>query len=133
VKDVAQYPFAPRSTVRLERGHYWAIPLASGNFGAGCVVGRSVHNGKASTRMFLAGVVAWSGEKEPTVVDLRGCAIAHHGFTHIKAITEAGGLILGKTDLKFGSLPSSLEALAISTWGYGFPKLLAEKYVAAHS
>ena len=126
-------PFEPKSTAYLERGHFWALPLQGGAFGAGCVVGRAIRQGKISTREFIAGVVAWTGTEIPTPEVLVGREVIAHAFAHIKAVTESGGLILGKALLQFRELPIEAEVLSLSTWGYGVPGILAQKYAKEHS
>ncbi|WP_139798674.1 hypothetical protein [Andreprevotia lacus] len=121
------YPFVPKSTRPLKRGQFWSIPLASGLFGAGCVVGRESGEGKPSRRSFVAGVVCWLGTREPTAADLEGLPLLRFAFAHLKVITESGGLILGEANLQFGEAPEAAEALSLSTWGYGVPRVLAEK------
>lgn len=124
----SEYPFSPKSTARLERGQFWAIPLSDGSYGAGCVIGQQLTDGKPSSRGFLAGVIAWHGSELPTAEILFGREIFKYAFAHIKAITESGGQILGKARLKFGNLPVSAESLSTSTWGYSVPVLLAHQY-----
>jgi len=133
VPTTSSIPFKPKSTAYLERGHFWAIPLQSGAFGAGCVVGRALRHGKPDSREFIAGVVAWTGIEVPTSEVLFGREVLAHAFAHIKAVTESGGLILGKARLQFRSLPTEAEVLSFSTWGYGVPRVLAQKYAAEHS
>lgn len=124
----ADYPFVPKSTNLLERGQFWAIPLSDGSYGAGCVVGKHIKNGKPSSRAFLAGVIGWHGKESPTAEDLFGREVFKFAFAHIKVITESGGEILGKARLKLDKLPESAESLSVSTWGYNVPVLLAHKY-----
>ena len=122
--------FEPKSTTRLLRGQYWAIPLPDGTFGAGCVVGHYVADGKRSTRTFIAGVVGWNGPLPPRTPDLAGCGVLDHGFAHIRVITRSGGRILGSADISLEALPTEAESASISTWGYGVPAILAAKYAA---
>ena len=123
-----QYPFIPKSTKPLERGQFWSIPLPDGSFGAGCVVGLHLRNGKTSSRAFIAGVVAWHGDSPPTADALGGKKIFQYAFAHIKTIIESGGQIIGKANIMLDDLPETAEALSISSWGYSVPTLLAKKY-----
>jgi hypothetical protein len=129
--------FAPKSTALLERGHYWAIPLPSGGFGVGCVVGHSLApgTGKRHSRLFLAGVVAWFAPELPAPADLAGRSVYRHGFAHIRAIREAGGAILGVASIDFAGLPSVVvePCDSIPTWGYGVPTIHAQTFAASHS
>jgi hypothetical protein len=131
MKKPPEFPFIPKSTSHLERGQFWAIPLTNGRFGAGCVVGRQLLNGKPRSRSFIAGVIEWCGPEIPTISILKNCRVLKYGFAHIKAITESGGSILGMASLQLDSLPFELETLEISTWGYAFANKLAEKYAAS--
>ncbi|RTL41975.1 MAG: hypothetical protein EKK49_01565 [Rhodocyclaceae bacterium] len=125
-KSATQYPFAPKSTRLLRRGQFWAIPLASGQFGAGCVVGMHSRAGKASQRMFIAGVVRWVGTHAPSATDIENRPLVEFAFAHLKAITESGGLVLGEARLQFAEAPATAESLSLPTWGFGVPRLLAE-------
>ncbi len=128
-----EFSFVPKSTVRLERGHFWAIPLRDQRFGAGCVVGRMLDGRKPASRVFIAGVVAWHGASPPRSQDLFDREVVACAFAHIKTITVSGGVILGKAQLQFRDLPSEAQALAMSTWGYSVATLLAQKYAAEHA
>ncbi|TFV92311.1 hypothetical protein E4K72_19780 [Oxalobacteraceae bacterium OM1] len=121
------YPFIPKSTRHLKRGQFWAIPLDGGRFGAGCVVGVHAIEGKSSTRMFIAGVVSWSDVTPPTSEKLAGRFVVDFAFAHLKAVTETGGMILGEAAIDLSNTPLSAESLSIKTWGFGVPKLLAQR------
>ena len=122
-----QYPFAPKSTRLLERGQFWAIPLDGERYGAGCVLGSRTVGGKPSTRMFIAGVVQWCGFQPPTPEELHGLSVVKFGYAHIKTITESGGKILGKAKLQLSGTPISSESDSITTWGYGVPRIIAQR------
>lgn len=124
---VPAYPFVPKSTRFLTRGQFWSIPLADGRFGAGCVVGAHISEGKPSARMFIAGVVQWAGDRPPCAENLQGKSIVEFAFAHLKAIAETGGEILGCADLQFARAPPEAESLSMRTWGYGVPKTLAQR------
>jgi hypothetical protein len=125
-KPATRYPFAPKSTRLLKRGQFWAIPLASGQFGAGCVVGTHSNSGKPSQRMFIAGVVRWVGPHTPSASDIENLPLAGFALAHLKVITESGGLVLGEAHPQFAEAPDTAECLSLPTWGFGVPKLLAE-------
>lgn len=112
----------PKSTTPLERGDFWAIPLKDGSFGAGCVVGRALAGGKVQSRIFIAGVVAWHGTSPPEAEQLFGRRVVEHAFAHIKAITESGGQILGRTHLQLREVPAEADSLSLPAWGFGLPK-----------
>jgi hypothetical protein len=121
------YPFPPKSTRHLARGQFWSIPLTGDRFGAGCVVGTHMTQGKRSSRMFIAGVVRWVGDQPPTAQDLQGRGLIDFAFAHLKSITESGGLILGEADLRIEHAPAEAETLSMPTWGYGMPAILAQR------
>lgn len=126
--QLLSYPFFPKSTKALRRGQFWAIPLESGGFGAGCVVGHHTKEGKVSSRMFIAGVVQWFGKEIPLPAELKGLPLVEYAFAHLKVITESGGMVLGETALHFAGAPENAESLSLKTWGYGIPKLLAQRF-----
>ena len=121
------YPFVPKSTRLLKRGQFWAIPLDGGRYGAGCVVGEHAIAGKPSTRMFIAGVVRWLGSRPPTSAELAGHSVIEFAFAHLKVVTESGGSILGEAEFQLPDLPNAAAAASIPTWGFGVPKLLAQR------
>jgi hypothetical protein len=128
---VVRYPFAPKSTRPLKRGQFLAIPLASGRFGAGCVVGQHMTEGKPSQRIFIAGVVRWVGTHEPSATDIDGLPLVAFGFAHLKVITESSGLVLGEACPELADSPSKAEALSLPTWGFDVPKRLLESVANA--
>lgn len=109
------YPHAPKSTSHLRRGQFWAIPLEDGRYGAGCVVGIHTKEGRPSSRLFIAGVVDWNGAHPPQAAELAGRSVVEFAFAHIKAITEAGGAIIGEAALQFSGEPSAASATSLPT------------------
>lgn len=94
------YPFVPRSNAHLEPGQLWAIPLVTGRFACGRVLGvdRTLRHGGRTA--FWAGLMDWCGDAPPTGDDLEGVdGVVHHGVAHILAITMTGGEILGHRPL----------------------------------
>jgi hypothetical protein len=122
------YPFLPRSTRWLKRGHFWAIPLGCELYGAGCVVGSSLRDGKRDTRLFIAGVVQWTGSQPPTSAELFGRPLVDFAFAHLKAITEDGGLVIGQAAIRFADAPVAAEGLSMSTWGFRVPRIIALRF-----
>lgn len=120
------YPFVPKSTRWFSRGQFWAILLEGGCYGAGCVVGSHFSSGKTSTRLFIAGVVHWSGSRLPTSQDLRDRPVIKYAFAHLKVVTESGGQILGQAALDLAGAPVAAEALSLPTWGFGVPAIIAQ-------
>jgi hypothetical protein len=115
------YPFVPKSTRSLKRGQFWSLPLGNAGFGAACVVGSLLQQGKRSQRTFIAGVINWVGPTPPTAHELRGCQVVEFAFAHIKAITESGGCVLGEAEIQLDQAPQAAEALSLPTWGFHFP------------
>jgi hypothetical protein len=121
------YPFIPRSTTRLHRGQFWPILLASGQYGAACVVGERVDGGAKNSRLFIAGVLQWIGDSPPSAESLSQIKIYKYGFLHIKSIKESGLPISGEANIDFADAPHFAASLELSTWGYLFPVLLCEQ------
>jgi len=87
-----QYPFEPKSTSFMKAGQFWPIALSNGKFGCGMVLD-IVPEGR---RSFLAGLLDWCGEREPTAEDLVGCELLAQGEGNIQMILESHGSITGE-------------------------------------
>jgi hypothetical protein len=150
------YPFIPKSTRHLIEGQFWAIPLISGRFACGRVLQLDTISGKRDNRIFLAGLMDWSGDTPPSSSAIAGRCILEHGGAHIKTIRENGLEILGCRSLVddgviipqtlsdgFGPKPRiqrGFETLGyaspeqrrtlrvFATWGYRVINLLAEEH-----
>jgi len=89
----------PGSNARLRPGQFWAIPLSTGRFASGAVLGVARReDGRIlapSNRAFLAGLLDWEGEGPPTADSIAGARVVAQGIAHIKTITETGGEIIG--------------------------------------
>ena len=94
-----EYPFRPKSTKHLIPGQFWAIPVQDRGFACGRVIALSHRNGKQDTRLFLAGLLDWSGGSLPDSVSIAGSKTIAQGQAHIKTILESGGTILGHRSL----------------------------------
>jgi len=98
------YPFVPRSTAALLPGQFWAIPLSDGSFGCGRVI-ELKQAGAAGARVhFLAAVLDWHGDNPPTSENIAGARCLAQGKSHLKAITQTGGSILGHRPLELDSI-----------------------------
>ena len=86
-----EYPFLPKSTVDLEPGQFWDIPLSDGSFGCG----RIIELEPRSMTVFLAGLLDWKGTRPPTASAISGSACVAQGAIHLKTIRELGGQIRG--------------------------------------
>ena len=62
-----------------------------------------------NTRIFLAGLMDWSGDEPPTAQAIAGCKLLEQGRAHVAAITDTGGKILGHRDLELDGLPGLLQ------------------------
>jgi len=123
-----EYPYQPKSTSYIEQGQYWSLPLDGGGFGCGVVIAKVANHGNIDSREFLAGLLDWFGESEPTIGQIENTSILEKGYAHIKTITETGGLILGP-GVNVLNMPEIVESSdSISTWGYNFICALANKY-----
>jgi hypothetical protein len=103
-----EYPFVPRSTAYLEPGDFWSIPLAGGGFSCGRVIQLRMENGKRDLRIFLAGLMDWSGGSLPTADALAGCGVLAQGQVHIRTISENQGEVCGFRDLALDGIEPAL-------------------------
>lgn len=123
------YPFSPKSTAKLIPGQYWAIPLPNSVYGCGVILAIKVNrDGKKDSRIFLAGLLDWSGVKLPTALDIHDRKVLERGFAHIKTITENGKNLLGQVDPWWDWPAAIKDRDDISTWGYGVISILAKKH-----
>ena len=151
------YPFVPKSNRWLEAGQFWAIPLTDGRFACGRVLDvprvDDLHV-PVNSRMFLAGLVDWSGTESPTRDTIAGSGLVDQGFAHIKAILTTGGEILGSRPLMLDRIvpmrwrshvaggtvwtfegaqrlrpatDADRDLPVMGTWGYSVIKILAEE------
>ena len=153
-----EYPFIPRSTAYLEPGHFWSIPLAGGGYACGRVIQLRLDGGRRDPRLFLAGLMDWSGADPPTSEALAGCSVIEQGSVHVKTIGENAGEVLGFRDLALDGIEPALfrdagcatrvqrgfevvrvfdrerdaELPVFSTWGFGVIKRLADLRFAEH-
>lgn len=125
------YPFIPKSTSFLEQGQFWAIPLGDGSFSCGVVISRVTNNGKIDSRLFLAGLLNWHSKVPPKTTDLTHCGVIESAYTHIKAITETGGHVLGVAAPQIRAPIAQEHTDSISTWGYNFIVKKAERAFTA--
>ena len=100
----AKYPFVPKSNQRLIPGDFWAIPLADGSFGCGVVLELYPKGMPGSKVAFLAGLLNWHGMSPPTSEAIAGSKTLEQGVTHILAITQTGGEVLGNRPLNLDGI-----------------------------
>ncbi|MCW2907691.1 MAG: hypothetical protein JWL68_2480 [Actinomycetia bacterium] len=62
-----------------------------------------------NSRIFLAGLMDWSGDEPPTAQAIAGCKLLEQGRVHVAAITDTGSKILGQRDLELDGLTGLLE------------------------
>jgi hypothetical protein len=108
------YPFEPKSIAFLRAGQFWAVPLSDGRFGCGRVLYvPSPSDPQPSLylniRIFLGGLMDWSGYKPPTAQAIAGCELLEQGRVHVAAITDTGSKILGRRDLEQDGLSGLLQ------------------------
>ena len=107
---------------------YWSFKVDRGRFVAGVVLALRCNDGNIDRRMFLAGLLDWSGDAVPKPREIQSRQVKALGFAHIKAITENGGEILGEIVPSWG-LPSEIEHTdSILSWGYGVIRVLGQKH-----
>jgi hypothetical protein len=147
------YPFVPKLSTGLLVGEFWAVPLADGSFACGRVLQSAPQYPGASRVLFLAALLDWHSQSEPTQDSIAGAGVLAQGKAHVKAVRESGGAILGRRELTadglepqyfrsglgdpkgqvlFGLEPirpvrTSDESLpTLSLWGYSYIRALAE-------
>lgn len=102
-----EYPFEPKSNAYLEPGQFWGIPLSDGRFACGRVLEVRRDPDEfvpVSSRIFLAGLHRWVGDRPPTSEDIAGAPLLAQGFAHVRAIRENGGMVLGLRPLEADGL-----------------------------
>jgi Immunity protein 26 len=100
----SEYPFVPRSSVRLTPGDFWAVPLADGSYGCGRVV-EHMPKGMPGARVgFLGSLLDWHAREPPTSDRISGAGSLDQGVMHIWAITKTGGVVLGNRPLHLDHL-----------------------------
>jgi len=135
-------------------GEFWAIPLSDGTYACGVVVMAPLRERSASRVMFLAGLLDWWSPRAPTHDAIAAAPCLAQAKLHVEGIGFYGGNVLGV--LGPGSVPilpwlfrgarmpenshvylglspqreqrpSDDELPVISTWGYDFARLVAER------
>ena len=93
------YPFVPKSAVKLEHGHFWGIELISGAWAAGVVIQPMREARPGNRTAIIAGLLDWKGPEPPTDSDLADVtSYVMITVIHFKAITWHGGQVLGQLD-----------------------------------
>lgn len=100
-----KYPFKPKSNRYLIPGQFWPIPLDNGDFACGRVIEIEPN----SRRTFLAGLMNWIGNNQPTAEDLKGCKTLKQLDVHIKTIHETAldGYIIGYRSLELDGIEAN--------------------------
>jgi hypothetical protein len=147
------YPLVPKSVEWLLPGQYWALPLSDGTFGCGRVIEVPGHELRNSQMEFLAAVLDWHAQTEPTGEMIAGHPCLTQGRAHIRSITRTGGAILGHRELAADGItpwlfrradhhrnssvmrgfvpirdqrPSDQGLPVLSVWGYLVPQVIAD-------
>lgn len=97
-----KYPFKPKSNRYLIPGQFWAIPLENGRVACGRVIEIEPNSRKG----FLAGLMDWLGDDQPTAENLKGCKTLRQFNVHIKTIHETAldGCISGYRPLELDGI-----------------------------
>lgn len=76
------HPFEPKSIARLQAGQFWAVPLSDGRHACGRVlhVPGTADSLYLNSRVFLAGLMDWSGSEPPTSEAIAGCGVLAHVY-----------------------------------------------------
>ncbi len=123
-----KYPFTPKSTSYIEQGQIWAIPLSNGKYACGAVLARLQGQDGIEKRAFYAALLNWCDNVPPNTENVRASGFLKKGALHVKAISNVGSEIIGKTD--FDGLPPNPSEYtdAIITMGYNVLSVVAEKH-----
>ena len=154
------YPFEPKSIARLQAGQFWAVPLPDGRHACGRVlhVPSTADSLYLNSRVFLAGLMDWSGSEPPTSEAIAGRGIIAQGRMHVAAIRDTSSRIIGQRGLELDAItglrevshrgggavwlyegglrlrPATAEETrtlpVMSVWGRQFIQVLAEKHLA---
>ena len=105
------YPFEPKSIARLQAGQFWAVPLPDGRNACGRVlhVPGTAESLYLNSRIFLAGLMDWSGPEPPTSQAIAGRRLLAQGRMHVAAIRDTGSLIIGQRDLELNGIAGLRE------------------------
>jgi hypothetical protein len=149
-----EYPFVPKSSVRLAPGDFWAIPLADATYACGRVIAPMPRGMPGNRIGFLGALLDWHGPSLPTSDSIAGAKAIEQGVMHILAITESGGMILGHRPLELDGIEpwtfahgsvlqrgfTPVRALALSDrgqyptlswWGYDVVQIKANALLAS--
>lgn len=129
VSPKTKYPFEPKSTSKLEPGHFWALPLSDGTFAAAVVLARgTTEDGKPHARMFIAGLLDWHGKCPPDENAIHCVQIVKSGVAHVRSIKETGSAVLGSIAPAW-PLPVTTNVFNyMPVWGYEYALVMAERH-----
>jgi len=104
------FPFTPKSNLKIKPGHFWAIRLNNGDFACGIVLDIPKDKDIQDTRSCYVGLLNWTGSEKPTIESLEAVPliIVKQGNAHIKTISIQGEQILGIIDLERNNLTIDL-------------------------
>ena len=71
---------------------------------------------RPDSRIFVAGVLTWSGEAPPTTTTLAGGELYRWGDAHILTIADGGGQILGMIDFPLNEIPTRSHRSGGTVW-----------------
>jgi hypothetical protein len=108
------YPFSPKSNKHLQPGHFWPIKLSNGKFACGIVLDVP-GPGTIGTKMFLAGLLDWTGDQKPSQEELGSTTlkILDQGNAHIKTIFVQHEAIEGCIALENSGIQIEEQVLAM--------------------
>jgi hypothetical protein len=135
VKSSVKYPFTPKSNSKLAPGQFWSIPLLSGKFGCGRILGVPAF-GPSDRVGVVVGLTDWVSDKLPTHETIAGSVILAYAATRFDTVLVTGGQILGFRDLAEDnlveiSLPGNGDVGSKSTvWGANTIANIAERTFA---
>ena len=96
------YPFEPKSNAHLAPGQFWGVPLSTGRWACGRVLGIKKEPDAyfpGNSRTFMAALMDWEGDSPPTEDSIGGHRVVAQGWPHVRTIQLHGREILGWRDL----------------------------------
>ena len=103
-----EFPFSPRSSLRLEIGDLIAVPGTEGRW-AVLQVSALRRSGPGARSTLGVGVLPWSGEEPPRPEDIAGLDFTEHGMTAIEIFADGGAEVVGCAPLAGGVQSDMLD------------------------
>ncbi len=110
-------PFQPHRNSQIRPGDFWPIILRDRSYAAGRVLQLPSQPGPGARTSFLAGLMDWHGQREPTDEDLVGRRTVEQGSMHTAAFQFNSWAITGWRSLEADNVrPWLFTADATGKW-----------------